>query len=417
TQALVDQPPGDPTIAARLLASLGTVHANFGRMEPASALFERSYDANPDLEILVRWANAMLELGDNDGAADLFEQAHARRATMSPEMQAFHGASYAQLEVLRGQLDTARRLAEEAARVAPAGSVDEVYAVDTLAQVLFHSGDIEAAARVGQQALNVAIDYYGDPHLQVSTSRNNLALFLGRLGQDEQALALLEQAVEDVTELLGPDDPRLTVGLSNLANRRSDQGQLSAAIEAHDQALRLTRQHYGESHPSVGLIQGNRALTLMRQGALLEAEAEFRAALALLDETPLYRVRVGLAATGNHVLLGQLEQAEALLDVVSDDVDQLYPTDHARHGSVLEMRALIALESNDTEEANRLLALLDRFDAADTARLRLLQVQAAAQAGDCDSALSAWAAVDPAAEFKKAALYRAASSVLSSGCD
>jgi len=414
---LQDDPPEDPRIAARLMAALGTVQANFGRARPAAELFEASFAARPDLETLVRWANARLELGDNEGAARLFEQAHAERAVMRPAMQAFHAASYAQLEVLRGDLPAALALAEEAASVAPSGSVDEVYAVDTLAQVAFHAGDMERAAEVGQRALAAAIAYYGELHLQVATSRNNLALIVSRLDRDVEALALLEQATDDFEQLLGPEDPRLATSWSNLANRRSEQGQLDAAMEAHANAERLTRMHYGDDHPWVGLIQGYRALTLQRMGRLEEAATEYRQAMAALAEAPQFRGRVGLAQVGNLVLLNRLDAARVALDVAAADIEAAHPEGHPRHLRVYELRALIELSGTSPSAARPWLDLLAAAAGADDESLRLLRTHAAARDGDCSAVREQWSEVDPAAEMKKAALFRAARSMVTSVCD
>ena len=415
--ALTREPPDDPRIAARLMAALGTVQANFGRPEPAEKLFEASFAARRDLEVLVRWANARLELGDVDGAAELFEQAHADRTSMRPAMQAFHGASYAQLEVMQSDLERARTLAEEAAGVAPAGSVDEVYAVDTLAQVMFHLGDMARAAEVGRRALDAAIAYYGEPHLQVATSRNNLALFVGRLGRDAEALALLEQATKDFEQLLGPDDPRLATSLSNLANRRSEQGQLVSAMEAHANALRLTRLHYGDDHSWVGLIIGYRGQTLQRMGRFEEAEREFTQALAALEDAPQYRGRVGLANAANHVALGQPDKARAAWVVAAEDIAASHPENHPRHLRVRELDALIALTAGELDAAEAEIDGLTAAEQADVESLRLLRIHLDALRGDCTSAHAAWAEVEPDLEMKKAALFRAAQSEISGNCD
>lgn len=415
-RVLLENPPEDRRIAARLLASLGTVQANFGRAESAANLFQASFSAIPDLEILVRWANANLELGDVQGAAARFEQAHAQRQAMSPEMQAFHGASYAQLQVLRGDIETALTLAREAAAVAPAASVDEVFALDTLAQVLIYAEAFAEAEQVGRRALGAAIAYYGEPHLQVATSRNNLAFSLTRLGQEEAALALLEQAAADFQQLLGVDDPRLATVWNNLANRRSEQGKLDAALSAHENALRLTRLHHGDEHPWIGLILGSRALTLQRLGRISEADALFQEAIEVLADAPEHRGRVGLGYVANQVLLGRLDAARLSLAQTRSDIEASHPADHPRATQLLEAAALVALASDQLGEAESLLRALESRSGGDPETLRLLKVQAAARNGDCERADSLWNDRDPRSEVKLAAFFKAASTALSQRC-
>jgi len=415
-ETLLQNPPADSRISARLLAALGTLQANFGRPEPASELFEASFDARNDLEILVRWANARLEQGEQEGAAALFEQAHADRESMQPSMQAFHNASYAQLEVLRGNLSAALEMAEEAAMVAPAGSVDEVYAVDTLAQVLFHDGNLVRAAEVSHRALDLAIDFYGPLHLQVATSRNNLALILSRLDRDSEALILLEQATTDFVQLLGPDDPRLATSWSNLANRRSEQGFLSEAMEAHADALRLTRLHYGKDHPWVGLITGFQAQTLQRMGNLEDAQAHFDRALELLADEPGFHVRIALESAANQFLAGNLAQAQTTLDEARAVINETYPEGHARHLRLLELQTQMALADRSTEEVELGIEQLSA-GGANADSIALLQIQQRIYQTDCIAAKHAWDQIDPANEMKKTALYRAAFHLLSSYCD
>lgn len=416
SSTLRDEPPDDPRIASRLMAALGTVQANFGRPEQAAELFAASWQARNDPEILVRWANARLESGDTDGADELFQQAHAERASMKAAMQAFLGASYAQLKVTQGDIDSALEIAREAAAVAPVGSVDEVYAVDTLAQIHFHAGDVENAASVGERALSAAIDYYGESHLQVATSRNNLALFKGRLGLDAEALALLERATDDFEQLLGPEDPRLATTYSNLGNRRSQQGQFPEAISALERAMVLTRQHYGDDHPWVGLIHGYFGQTYQRMGQTDRAGGEFERALAVLADEPRLRSRVVLAAVANRILLGDLDQARADLAAAKRDVELASPTGHPRRARVLELEALIALQIDDYGSYRNLLARLTVAEAADSDAIRLLEIQAGARTGSCDIARAAWNGLTDDVELKRAALYRTARSALERSC-
>ncbi|MEE4329400.1 MAG: tetratricopeptide repeat protein [Wenzhouxiangella sp.] len=398
------------------MSSLGAVQANFGRAEAAATLFEAAWEKQADQEILVRWANARLELGELEQAAELFAQAHAGRESMSEAMQAFHAASYAQLKVIEGNVDQALDLAQTAAEVAPVGSVDEVFATDTLAQVLFHSGDWPRAVEAGRRALALGIDYYGDPHLQVATSRNNLALFLGRLGEDEEALDLLEQATRDFETLLGSDDPRLAVTYSNLGNRRSLQRRFEPAITAYDRALQLTALHYGNDHSWIGLILGYKGRNAQRMGELDTAADLFRQAMVTLGDSPNHRGRVRLAWASNEALVGDLEAALEMLDLARMDLESVHPEGHPQRLAIDELKAQIHLEQGEDEAAAVLISKLRQTSPDGSPALNLLEAQTAAKTHDCEQARRLWSDLDQSTEMEKPVLFRLAMQAIERTC-
>ncbi|MEN1727375.1 MAG: serine/threonine-protein kinase, partial [Pseudomonadota bacterium] len=343
--------PEDSRVAARLLDTLGAVQSNLGRWEEAAALFEASWSEEENLETLVRWANARLETGDTERATELFERAHLQRQAMTPAMQAFHGASYAQLKVMQDDLTAAESLASEAARVAPNGSVDQVYATDTYGQVLFYTGQVTRAIEVGEQALEMAIRFYGDPHMQVATSRNNLAIFLGRAGRGAKALALLEQATVDFAQIFGEDDAQMATTYSSLGNRRSQQGQFGAALEVLDLASAVTRQHFGDADPLIGLNDGYRGETFLRMGELQSAAEAFDLALGALVDHRRYRHRVWPSAIANQVLQGEFDPEALGLARAIAEFEAAYSDDHPWRLRLLELEALVALEQEAVDHA------------------------------------------------------------------
>ncbi len=70
---------------------------------------------------------------------------------------------------------------------------------------------------------------------------NNLAAVLSRQGFSGNAYHIMSRAVEIFFDAFGEDDPQLADGLYNMANISEEVGKLPAAVELHQEALRIRK--------------------------------------------------------------------------------------------------------------------------------------------------------------------------------
>lgn len=176
---------------------------------------------------------------------------------------------------LAGEKDRVRREARKAAQVS-----------GFLTDLLSHAdpyvagrGEPTVRSLLDAGASRARNDLASQPELQ----REMLTL-LGRIyerrGAYEQALPLLEQAVDLGRRTLGPSR-ELAQSLNDLGVARGQRAELDAARAALEEALAMRRKVLGDEHPEVAVSHSELGRTLFDQGRLGAAEAHFRSALAI----------------------------------------------------------------------------------------------------------------------------------------
>jgi serine/threonine-protein kinase len=279
-----------------------------------------------------------------------------------------------------GRLDPAEELAREAfaelralhrrghPEVTDAELAD---GADTLATVLQFRGEWEEAEELFRRALELRLALYGETHLDVADSLNNLAALLGerRRPGDRAAIEELDlRALEIRRRLLGPRHLEVAQSLNNLAvfyYGRDGPGDPEQAEGLYRQALAIRRDQLPPRHPSIANTESNLANVLQELGRFDEAEVLFRSAVdswsaSLGPEHP--RVATGLF--GLYGLLrerGRLREAEeALRRSRAIDLAAL-PGDHPYLADEALALGRLVLEQGRAEEAEPLLReALDR---------------------------------------------------------
>ncbi|MEA5470882.1 tetratricopeptide repeat protein [Spirulina sp. 06S082] len=100
-----------------------------------------------------------------------------------------------------------------------------------------------------KQCLLVVRDRFGEEHLHVATSLNNLALLYGSQGRYEEAEPLYLQALELSQKLLGEEHPDVATSLNNLALLYHSQGRYEKAEPLYLQAVEILMSRLGVEHP------------------------------------------------------------------------------------------------------------------------------------------------------------------------
>lgn len=97
-----------------------------------------------------------------------------------------------------------------------------------------------------QQYLSVSQDRFGDEHLEVASSLNNLANFYRNMGRYSKARPLLQKALDLCTSLLGEKHPYLATILDNFALLYCELGRPYDAKPLFQEALEIREQFFEE---------------------------------------------------------------------------------------------------------------------------------------------------------------------------
>jgi tetratricopeptide (TPR) repeat protein len=88
-----------------------------------------------------------------------------------------------------------------------------------------------------------------------------------------------------VAEQFGPQDPRLSVSLNNVARLRQAQKRNADAEQLYNRALAIAESERGREHPDTAICLSNLAGLLQAEGKTEEAESAYKESLAILEKT------------------------------------------------------------------------------------------------------------------------------------
>jgi tetratricopeptide (TPR) repeat protein len=330
---------GQPTIEARLLATLGRAYNNLGLLNEAAASLEEAMPviekAGPD------GVDAMLTLAQTYGLQGQLEKSLAT----ADRAERLIGSDPEANPYLRGKASLARgRILVNASRVkdglsafdramyyfrraddAPPGSVAAVLSNRGL--LLSDDGQFAAAEASLQESLALFQKELGPGHLQsgkawYSLAQNSfnagdlpkarqqiaealkierkvldadnpiLANTLSMQGQIYQGLGQLSEAERSLREAVAIyrkafGGPHFLIGIAEvyLAMIESERGGTNAALVTLADAKRNYDASYGKIHPNHGDLLVNRAKILARAGRLAEARNDCAAGMSILRET------------------------------------------------------------------------------------------------------------------------------------
>jgi eukaryotic-like serine/threonine-protein kinase len=140
----------------------------------------------------------------------------------------------------------------------------------------------EDASLMHEHAMR-ALQRAGGSHDIEGELHNTLGVIARRRGDDAKAIEHHQDALSLRREHLAPDDPRLADSLINLANALGAKGRLDEADAAIAEAQRLIEHGFGPSHPRM-------AHALHNRGVLAYRRADYVAAANLLRSATTIRV-------------------------------------------------------------------------------------------------------------------------------
>ncbi len=356
---------GRPTIEAdlrtdlaRSLRSAGDVDASQDQYAKAAAVLEAA-DASPPVlaDYHAEWISSLTLVDRAAEARELYDR-------LRPEWEATRDPSDPQTPRIDLQFDTtlasvlhaegdyagaaetwrdALRRLDPLVRRQDAGTAPDMTTItseeaDTLlnnaAGAFLDYGEQEAALRAFRRVLKNRIDRDGPGSPKVTTTKVNLAIVLGDIGEIDEAERLTREALEEASRTLGTDTPLVRSARRQLANilltRRGDDEMAEALSLSRENAdyERAAIARGGGNEQSYLLDLNNVAVALAAQGDHEAAATAFADLITvgretLTDDHPyMLSMRASLATSLANI--GRVEEATSeLREVLQIQIDQV----------------------------------------------------------------------------------------------
>jgi tetratricopeptide (TPR) repeat protein len=191
------------------------------------------------------------------------------------------------------------------------------------------------------------------------TIANGLAIHLHNRARNDEALALVQQALAKAEQLVPPDLLSVAASLSNLATVLKALGDAASAKALLERAISLAEKSVGPEHPNVATCLSNLATVLQDLGDAAGAKPLLERALGI-DETtfgpehPSVAARLSNLATVLHAL-GDAAGAKPLLERALGINNKTFGPEHPRVATSLSILALVLKDLGDASGAKPLL--------------------------------------------------------------
>jgi tetratricopeptide (TPR) repeat protein len=170
---------------------------------------------------------------------------------------------------------------EAAKKIFGEDHLDVATSLNNLAALHQAQGKYEEAEPLYRSALEMYKRLLGEEHPNVATSLNNLAVSYQSQGKYEGAESLYLAAFEIRKRILGEEHPHMATSLNNLAGFYCSQGKYEEAEPLYCSALEMYKYLLGEEHPDVAMSMNNLAGLYQSQGKYKEAEPLYCSALEM----------------------------------------------------------------------------------------------------------------------------------------
>lgn len=148
---------------------------------------------------------------------------------------------------------------------------------NSLGELLLDAMEYEEALPLLEAALQTRQEILGEAHLDVAHTLNNIGYWWRSKGEYEKAREYYEKALALRQEMVGKIHPETAQSLNNLGTLLELMGRPDEAERYLEQALQIRRQVLGDMHPDT-------ASSLHNLGSLLAGLAEYDAARHYYEE-------------------------------------------------------------------------------------------------------------------------------------
>jgi tetratricopeptide (TPR) repeat protein len=342
---------GQPTIQGRLLDTIGKVFTNLGLFEDASRFMELAQkrrqsvateDHSDQARSLSNLAWVLREQSELERSEQLYQQCIAllENQLSARELQLDCMAGLAEVYFELGRYEDAEPVLIQVLAMRQELFGERHLAVADTIQELglnqFDQGNNPVAEQKLREALALRRDILGpEPHPDLAENMNDLALVLFTAARYEETESLYLEVMEMQQILYGDEHPQIATTLGNVGQLYRMQGKLTDAAASYAKALKMQVQLLGEAHPDVARIHNDMAFIYADEGDLDKAIASMEKALSLrqaalgevhpevaltLSNLARWRAQTGDDVAARALYQQALEQMQALLDPEHIDV-------------------------------------------------------------------------------------------------
>jgi eukaryotic-like serine/threonine-protein kinase len=272
------------------------------------------------------------------------------------------------LQYYVGDLASAARVTEDAIWTAELCRHDEL-AAEAAANLVFFAGHAQSRFEAGEiwsRHAENALARMGGHELIRGWLLNNRGAMRATQGRLDDAVADQLLAIAAKEKALGPEDPDVSLSMSNVAIYLDELGDVAAAADYAERAVRIMEATLGLDHPKAAIPLTNFAELLVRLGRHEEARRPAERALAVFeresDPDGLF-VTYPLSTLGlAYVALGRFEEALPPLERAARIRDAKESAPATRAETHFALARALAGGGRDPERA-RALALAARDDS------------------------------------------------------
>ncbi|HLM00722.1 MAG TPA: tetratricopeptide repeat-containing protein [Pyrinomonadaceae bacterium] len=190
----------------------------------------------------------------------------------------------ADLYRISGEFDKATKLYEE--NVAYARKIKDLvllpYSVDRLATSYQAQKRHDEAMELLNEALEIYESTVGSTHPEYATILNNLGTAYETLGRYDKAIELFNKTLKIYEETIGTKHPEYATSINNLAAVYHSQGKYDEAIRLYEKAIEISKEVINTDHP-------NHAHWLANLSRIYYEQQNYQKALALAKKA--YEIR------------------------------------------------------------------------------------------------------------------------------
>ncbi len=335
-----------PLVEAEVRHTIGTAYRNLGTYDRARPLLEAAYDARTRLlgdddPETINTLSSLSELAWRDSRYDkavelgreLLDRHRRVYGEPSPEV-AGSLEDLSRILTDAGRFDEAEPVIEQALamniEVHGEGSLQAAACYENKATLIQVSRrDFVAAEELSRRSLEIRRAAIPTPNMDTAASVNNLGILLLLQGRYDEALPVLEEAVEICRRAGGDRHPELARSLENLGNVYYRKHEFDRTLELLDEVMTIRREVLGDDSPDVARTLNNMGMVYKAAGQPERAEEYLRHAVAGMeraygpDHPDVASSRWSLA----HVLWseGKLAEAEVELRAAVSVAERVYP--------------------------------------------------------------------------------------------
>ncbi|OQV11248.1 Tetratricopeptide repeat-containing protein [Cladophialophora immunda] len=242
-------------------------------------------------------------------------------------------------------------------------------AMVTLAELLKHQVQYNAAEQMYLRALRGIEETFGPAHISTLSTLNNLGLLNAHQGKLAEAEKMLLRAMQGRKKALGTKHTPTLETINNLGNLYRDQDKLAEAEKMYLWALQGKEKTLGPIHISTFSTVNNLGNLYMDQGKLAEAEEMYLRAMQGREKVLGAKHTSTLETINNlgslYVRQGKLNQAEEMYLQAQKGYEEALGLDHVSTlGTVCNMGVLYALQDKLAEAEKMCLRALRGYEEA-----------------------------------------------------